>query len=295
MVEGGGTGTRGERVRSGDGAAPAGTSPAGTQAKAGGWENGRADGEPVSLELAGGTKLSGHLARPDFSAASGAGRHGVVLSHGFVDAAQGAGVLGYGYVELANRLASETGATVLTFDFRGTGASGGDVSLGGWLADLFAGIEMLRAVPGIEKIWLVGFATGGTLCMCAAGQDPSVSGVAAFASPVEPVEHGDVRRSAVQVRALSATARTDPGEWARELREIHPTRLVAKIPPRPLLVVHGTSDDVVPLTDARAIADMAHASAELRVLVGAGHMLLHDPRAIALLLGWFDRHLGASA
>ncbi len=30
-----------------------------------------------------------------------------------------------------------------------------------------------------------------------------------------------------------------------------------------------------------------------RVIAGAGHMLLHDPRAIALLLGWFDRHLGA--
>ena len=46
------------------------------------------------------------------------------------------------------------------------------------------------------------------------------------------------------------------------------------------------------MTDARELADAADASAELRVLAGAGHMLLHDPRAIALLLGWFDRHLG---
>jgi putative redox protein len=51
----------------------------------------------------------------------------------------------------------------------------------------------------------------------------------------------------------------------------------------------------VPITDARELADAARPTAELRILVGAGHMLLHDPRAIALLLGWFDRHLGSSA
>jgi fermentation-respiration switch protein FrsA (DUF1100 family) len=70
---------------------------------------------------------------------------------------------------------------------------------------------------------------------------------------------------------------------------------VAKVPPRPLLIVHGANDDVVPITDARELADAARPTAELRILVGAGHMLLHDPRAIALLLGWFDRHLGSSA
>jgi putative redox protein len=33
----------------------------------------------------------------------------------------------------------------------------------------------------------------------------------------------------------------------------------------------------------------AHGSAELRVFDGAGHRLRHDPRAIAVLLGWLDR------
>ena len=51
----------------------------------------------------------------------------------------------------------------------------------------------------------------------------------------------------------------------------------------------------MPITDARELADAADASAELRILVGAGHTLVGDPRAIALLLGWFDRHLGAAA
>jgi putative redox protein len=40
--------------------------------------------------------------------------------------------------------------------------------------------------------------------------------------------------------------------------------------------------------DARQFAEQ-HGSAELRLLSGAGHRLRHDPRAIAILLGWLDR------
>ena len=33
----------------------------------------------------------------------------------------------------------------------------------------------------------------------------------------------------------------------------------------------------------------AHGAAELRLIPGAGHRLRHDPRAVAVLLGWLDR------
>ena len=54
------------------------------------------------------------------------------------------------------------------------------------------------------------------------------------------------------------------------------------------MIVHGSIDDVVPLSDARALADSAE-TAELRIITGAGHRLRHDPRAVAVLLGWLDR------
>ena len=65
-------------------------------------------------------------------------------------------------------------------------------------------------------------------------------------------------------------------------------RSIAEVAPRPVLIVHGTDDESVPAFDARVVAD-AHGSAELRMLSGAGHALRHDPRAIAVLLGWLDR------
>src|SRR3546814_14890501 len=61
-----------------------------------------------------------------------------------------------------------------------------------------------------------------------------------------------------------------------------------RLHPRALLVVHGSADDLVPDFDARVIAD-AHTAAELRLLDAARHRLRHDPRAMAILLGWLDR------
>ena len=52
--------------------------------------------------------------------------------------------------------------------------------------------------------------------------------------------------------------------------------------------MHGDDDESVPVADARVLAE-AHGGAELRLLEGAGHRLRHDPRAVAILLGWLDR------
>ena len=38
--------------------------------------------------------------------------------------------------------------------------------------------------------------------------------------------------------------------------------------------------------------DAAEGVAELRVIPTAGHRLRHDPRAVALLMGWLQRHGG---
>jgi len=254
-------------------------------------------GEEVSFGEPGGPALAGYLVRPSFSAASGSGRQGVVLVHGLPEAGQVSGALGRGYPELARRLALETGAAVLTFDFRGTGLSSGDFSLGGWLRDLAAAMRTVRALPGVERLWLVGFAAGAALSIAAAAEDQAVAGVAAFAPQAELVERSiDPRRLVAQARAAgmirSRDYPADPAAWARELRSLRVSELAAKVPPRPLLIVHGGSDEVVPLSDARELAEAAHTCAELRVIAGAGHGLLYDPRAIAILLGWFDRHLG---
>ena len=81
-------------------------------------------------------------------------------------------------------------------------------------------------------------------------------------------------------------------KWAGEFKEINPEKAAAALAPRPLLILHGEADDLVPSTDARALAE-AHQSAELRIIGGGGHEMRHDPRAIAVLLGWLARQRNA--
>lgn len=242
-----------------------------------------------------GLRLAGFLARPASSTAASV--PGLVLCHGFPAGPGGAKTSGQTYPELAERLAADTGWAVLAFNFRGTGDSEGNFSLAGWLDDLRAAIDHLLASGGIDGVWLAGASTGGALAICQAGEDERVRGVATFSA------RADFDEWAIDPEGFLAHGRSigvipdrdfpaDHDAWARELREIRPTALIAKIPPRPILIIHGADDDTVPLEDARVLADAAGDAVELRILGEAGHRLRHDPRAVALLLGWMERQAG---
>lgn len=242
-----------------------------------------------------GLQLAGYLVGPDASTASSA--PGLVLCHGFPAGPGGAKTSGQTYPQLAERLAADTGWVVLTFNFRGTGGSEGDFSLAGWLDDLRAAIDHLLAAGGVDGVWLAGASTGGALALCQAGEDERVRGVATLSArsdfnewALDPESFLDHARSIGVIHSRDFPP--DPDAWARELREIRPTALIAKIPPRPILLIHGADDDTVPVEDARVLADAAGDAVELRVLSEAGHRLRHDPRAVALIIGWMERQAG---
>jgi putative redox protein len=237
-----------------------------------------------------GLRLNAYLSRPP----GGTGPQGLVLCHGFPSGPRGAATSGQTYREFADRLASELGWAVLTFNFRGTGTSAGQFSLGGWLADLGAAVDVLLATDGVKDAWLAGFGAGGSLALCTAGEDERVKGVAALGAPSEFDDWAsDPDRFLAHAREIGVIRDSrfpiDREAWARELHEIRPLALIGKIPPRPLLLVHGADDAVVPPHHVRELADAADGFAEVRLLSGAGQRLRHDPRAVAVLLGWLSR------
>src|SRR5687767_13664638 len=193
-----------------------------------------------------GLKLAAHLATPTH-VVEAPGNPGLVVCHGFPNGPKSAAASGQTYPELADRLAEEAGWAVLTFNFRGAGESEGDFSLGGWLADVRAAIELLSQQPAVDGVWVAGFSTGGSLALCAAGEDERIKGAAAFAAPADFDDWAaDARRFLEHAREVGVVRTKgfpeDFDAWARELREIRPISLVGKIPPRPVLVVHGTED-----------------------------------------------------
>jgi len=188
----------------------------------------------------------------------------------------------------------------LTVALRGVAGSEGDFSLGGWLSDLRVGLDALLAEPDVASVWLCGFGLGGALALCLAADDPRVLGVASFAAPADVDDWAsDPRRFLEHARAVGVirdpSFPADHDRWAKELRDIRPVRLINRIPPRSLLIVHGSDDARVPIVDARALVDAVDGDADLRVLSSAGHQLRSDPRAIAVLLGWLDREVAPLA
>ena len=146
----------------------------------------------------------------------------------------------------------------------------------------------------VGGVWLAGSSTGGSLSIILAAEDDRVRGVATLAAPASFSEwalHPD--RLLADSRALGIIRHKDfppdPKEWGKRFAELSPLEAAARIAPRPLLLIHGENDEVVPLADARALFEAGFGNADLRIVAGAGHRLRHDPRAIATLIGWLTR------
>lgn len=249
----------------------------------------------MDVEIAsGGERLAAHVSEPPVSDA-----HPplVVLCHGYPSGTLPAAASGRSYPALADRIANE-GWRAVTFTFRGCGESTGNFSLDGWLDDLLAVIDQRAEFGPSRGVWLVGFGTSGGLCIAAAARRPEVSGLAVAGSPADYTDWATHPRRLLQ-HAREIGAISDPSyppnldRWTRPFEQIRPVDDAAIVQPRPLLVLHGSEDESVPSFDARVVSD-AHASAELRIISGAAHDLRHDPRAIAMLLGWLDRQRHAS-
>jgi putative redox protein len=234
--------------------------------------------------------LSRYLVRPP-------GQHvnlpAVILCHGFpigpLDARQSATT----FPQLIDRIANDLGWAAMTFTFRGCGESEGDFSLQGWIDDLRAAIDHIEEEVAPVGVWLIGTNTGGSLALCAAADDPRVRGCVLLGPRADFDDWADQpRRFLEHAREIGAIRHPafPPSfdEWTRELRRFRPIDAANRFAPRPLLVMHGADDESVPITDSRSLVE-SHGAAELRVITGAGHRLRHDPRAIAVLMGWLDR------
>jgi putative redox protein len=236
-----------------------------------------------------GLKLTAERSRP--TARPGVALPGVVLLHGLPPA--GAEYATASLPELAERIASDLGWHALVPALRGAGRSEGNFSMDGWLHDVLSVTAFLQADPEVSDVWVAGFGTGGAIAICAASREPSIRGAAALGTPADFDDWaGHPRRLVQHARELGlirdAAFPENMESFSHPLRQIQAVGCAAALAPRSLLVVHGSDDENVPVFDARVIAD-GHGSAELRIIPGAAHHLRHDPRAMAILLGWLDR------
>lgn len=228
--------------------------------------------------------LEGHLLVPEEPRAV------VVLLHGI----PGGGHIDPsdpGYAGLASTFA-EHGYAALHFDFRGVRGQPGEFSLGGWAADLAAALDSLDgALDPLARV-LIGSSAGGAVAIRVASRRPDVAAVATLATPAGfealPGPEAAIARFRNSGIIHDPGYPPDVGGWWDDLQKAGPERFVARVAPRPLLIVHGDSDDVVPYQHAERLFASAAEPKELIRIPGGGHQLRRDPRALAAVLDWAD-------
>lgn len=173
----------------------------------------------------------------------------------------------------------DLGYNLMYFDFRALGESGGKTSSIGYLEvkDLQAAIAFLNATRpfAAQKIGLYGLSMGAMVAICEAAQNPEIQCVAAEASyysfrrvvsrwawvhnkipyfPLIPIILHYIRRN------LSV----NPEHYS-------PKYNIPKIAPRPVFIIHGRYDNLVPAAQAKLLFKRAGEPKEIWLVPGAKH------------------------
>jgi len=199
-----------------------------------------------------------------------------------------------GYPALAEQICRH-GFGVLIFNFRGTGASGGNLDILGWTRDLKAVIDYLCALPEVDRsrLCLLGFSGGAAVSIYVASPDKRVSSVVACACPAEFTKLDEVQSLIDHYRSIGAIRDKDfppsAEEWLNGFKLVKPIDYVAKISPRPLLLVHGRNDETVVVSEAYKLYDKAGEPKKLVIVEGAGHRLRRSGEAMAIVIDWLKQ------
>lgn len=238
-----------------------------------------------------GLKISGEVYVP----ADGPGPFpALVLCHGIPAKVKGAD--NRGYPLLAERFC-RGGFFVLIFNFRGAGLSEGNFDILGWARDLEGALDYLCRRPEADKerISLMGFSGGAAVSLYVAAQRKGIAAVISCASPAEFRDLTTVKSlenflAHARDVGIIKDANFPPSleDWKKGFDFVKPLDWVGRIPPRPLLIIHGTKDDVVHVSHARQLFEKAGKKAELFLIEGAEHRLRVDERAMEKAMEWLN-------
>ncbi|MFQ5811600.1 MAG: alpha/beta hydrolase family protein [Anaerolineae bacterium] len=143
-----------------------------------------------------------------------------------------------------------------------------------------------------ERIGVLGIGLGGDLAIRSAGTDPQIAAVLALAPFLNQANTRpglSILKEMTYLEALRWSGLRKRGELVAELA---PLDYISKLGSRPLLLVYGDQDGIVPTERVRTALGEEMARGKLKSLPGEGHLSLpRSPAASALAARWFKENL----
>jgi alpha/beta superfamily hydrolase len=211
----------------------------------------------------------------------------VVACHGFYSSKESKK-----YIQMEEGF-SKAGLGVLRFDFRGCGGSDGrfeDTTLSGRLSDLGSILDSIEPYTG--RVGLLGSSFGGCVALLASARRETVKATVALSTPFHLEEV--FRESMENGRLYESPMFKVKREFWDDLKNYDMKGVARKV--SHLLVIHGTSDELVPSYHAKDLYDSAQEPKRLEMIEGADHRFT-DPRdrgrMIDLSLKWFKTYLNS--
>lgn len=163
---------------------------------------------------------------------------------------------GIGLLPIARALIG-AGYNVLLFDLRGHGESEGERFSLGWYErrDLKGALDWAEG-RGFSRIGIYGFSMGGATALLTAAEDPRIAAVAVDSAYTDLGE-----LLAVQIPKQSGLPPVfTPGVivavrllYGADAGAVRPDRAITQLGVRPLLILHGEMDGLVPVDNARRL------------------------------------------
>lgn len=180
----------------------------------------------------------------------------------------------------AARVLTTAGICVLRFDFIGSGNSDGDfqdATIESEIDDALTAISWLGAQPGIDRtrVALIGLSLGGLVATCAAARSRQIKSLVLWAATAGFCEHRETWEADLARRFLPEQDVYDFGgnlvgrAFADAAMQTQPLLEAEKFHGN-ALILHGTDDATVPVSDAREYSQVLK-NARLHILQGADH------------------------
>jgi dipeptidyl aminopeptidase/acylaminoacyl peptidase len=214
---------------------------------------------------------------------------GIILRGWYIPSQNGAAViLAHGYVDNRQFLLPEAaflaehGYGVLLFDFRGHGESGSAVvTLGDHeRRDLRAALDFVAVQPDVDpdRIGGLGFSMGAAVLAEVAAEDERLRAVV-IESSYARLE--DVIRDRVNLPGVLRDPLIRVLEWQQhgDVDSVRPVDDLCRISPRPVMLIYGDQDDVLPPGTQQEMFDAACDPVEKWLIHGVGHVYYRDHHA----------------